>query len=181
MKKAYLVVLATAFIFLAGFLLSALGRAPEGAQQKKEEKAQKTVGSKEEAKWTETTVKAGSTPENKKALESGKPVTVTGEVVEVSCYMQLRKRGTAHLDCGKECIRNGQPIGIVDKDGTLYIIMAEQHDPRRRGEVDIKRTFMPLLATTVTVSGMEADYQGVKALYVHGQPVRKSPRATTTQ
>ena len=49
---------------------------------------------------------------SKKVLESGKVATVTGEVVDVSCYLQLGKRGEAHVPCGTKCITNGQPIGI---------------------------------------------------------------------
>src|SRR5438128_7600816 len=93
------------------------------------------------AKWTPTTIEAAATEAQKKVLATGKPVTVTGEVVDVSCYMQLGKRGEAHVACGTKCIANGQPIGIVDADENLYIVMPEEHHPRRDGQADIRTLF----------------------------------------
>src|SRR5882672_3195483 len=75
------------------------------------------LGKEESAKWTPTTIEAASGELNKKVLESGEVKTVTGEVVDVSCFLQLGKRGEAHIPCGSKCIRNGQPIGLVDPDG----------------------------------------------------------------
>jgi hypothetical protein len=76
------------------------------------------LGSKDSAKWTETTTKAAGTPEQKKVLDSGKATTITGELVEVSCYLQLGKKGEAHIPCGRDCIKHGQPAGILDSKGS---------------------------------------------------------------
>jgi len=124
------------------------------------------VGSKETAKWTATTYGAAATEAQKKVLEGGRPETVIGEVVDVSCYMQLGKRGEAHIPCGTKCIRNGMPIGLVDANDDLYILFAEQHDPRRDGQVDLVETFLPLLAKQVTVTGMLTEMKGYRALFV---------------
>src|SRR6185503_2469093 len=67
------------------------------------------LGKAETAKWTATTLEAATAEANKKMLESGKPATITGEIVDVSCYLQLGKRGEAHVACGSKCIANGQP------------------------------------------------------------------------
>src|SRR5438132_9270592 len=63
-------------------------------------------------KWSATTIEAAATEENKKVLERGKPLSVTGEIVDVSCYLQLGKRGQSHVACGSKCLQHGQPIGI---------------------------------------------------------------------
>jgi len=118
------------------------------------------------AKWSATTYEAAASEANKKVLKSGKATTVTGEVVDVSCYMELGKRGEAHVACGSKCIEHGAPVGIVDEKGNLYILFAEEHHPRRDGEVDIRKTFQPLLAQNVTVSGMMTEMRGVRALFV---------------
>ncbi|HEY2924492.1 MAG TPA: hypothetical protein VGJ98_05950, partial [Candidatus Eisenbacteria bacterium] len=112
------------------------------------------IGTPDSARWTATTYEAATAEANKKVLASGKATTVTGEVVDVSCYLQLGKRGEAHIPCGSKCIENGQPIGLVDSDEALYILFAEEHHPRRDGQVDLKKVFAPLLAKTVTVTGM---------------------------
>jgi hypothetical protein len=120
----------------------------------------------ESAKWTPTTLEAATTEAQKKVLDSGKPATVTGEVVDVSCYLQLGKRGEAHVACGSKCIANGQPIGLLDDEDHLYILMPEEHHPRRDGQVEIKTVFAPLLAKKVTVSGMATEMHGYRALFV---------------
>ena len=124
------------------------------------------LGKPESAKWTATTYEAATAEANKKVLESGKVATVTGEVVDVSCYLQLGKRGEAHVACGSKCIANGQPIGIVDAEDYLYIVMAEEHHPRRDGEVELKTVLSPLLAKTVTLTGMMTEMKGYRALFV---------------
>ena len=124
------------------------------------------LGKTETAKWSATTLEAATAEANKKMLESGKAATVTGEVVDVSCYMQLGKRGEAHVACGSKCIANGQPIGIVDAEDNLYIVMAEEHHPRRDGQVELKSVLGPLLAKKVTLTGMMTEMKGWRALFV---------------
>jgi hypothetical protein len=125
-----------------------------------------TIGTEAGAKCSDTTVKAAATPEQKAVLKKGKPATVTGEVIDVSCFLQLGKRGEKHIACGTKCLQNGQPAGIVDDDGNVYTLFVEQHDPRRDGKADLKATFIPLLAKRVKVSGMLVDQKSVKALFV---------------
>jgi hypothetical protein len=126
-----------------------------------------TVGSKADAEWTDTTVKAAATPEQQAQLKTGKQATITGEVIDVSCYLQLGKRGEKHIPCGTKCLNNGQPIGLVDDAGVVYVLFAEQHDPRRDGTMDLKATFIPLLAKRVTVTGMLTEQKDTKGLFVH--------------
>ena len=124
------------------------------------------LGKAETAQWSATTLESATSEAHKKVLASGKIATVTGEVVDVSCYLQLGKRGEAHVPCGSKCIANGQPIGIVDADGNLYIVMAEEHHPRRDGQVQLKSVLGPLLAKTVTLTGMMTEMKGYRALFV---------------
>jgi hypothetical protein len=53
------------------------------------------------------------------------PLTVRGEIVEVSCYTKLgieKSTGAGHLACAKECAAKGQPLAILtDGDGLLKI------------------------------------------------------------
>ena len=88
-----------------------------------------TLGEKPAQTWTDTTVAAGVD----KKPQPGHVVTVTGEVIDLSCYLQLGKHGEAHRSCGQKCAQNGQPVGLLAKDGTLYLLMPEEHHPRRDG------------------------------------------------
>ena len=119
--------------------------------------------------WTSTTVAAANRG------TTGKPATVVGEVVDVSCYLQLGKRGEKHIPCGTDCVKNGAPIGVVDGKNDLYVVMAEEHDPRRYGNIALKEAMLPFMAKTVQVSGMLTDREGVKTLYVQGYTVGSDP------
>ena len=136
------------------------------AQPAASEAKASVLGNPDSVKWTTTTNEAATAEANRRVLASGKPGTITGEVVDVSCYLQLGKRGEAHIACGSKCIANGQPIGIVDAEDRLYLLMAEEHHPRRDGQVELKSVFGPLLAKTVTVNGMVVEMKGYRALFV---------------
>ena len=122
------------------------------------------------AQWTPTTWDAISTPQHRKMLEHAHPMTVTGEVIDVSCFLQLGKRGEAHVACGQKCVRNGQPIGVVTDQGQLYLIIPEEHHPRRDGTVSIRERFAEFMAKRVRVSGMLTKYQDYRTLFVRTLP-----------
>ena len=140
--------------------------AESGAPKAPSKPADIHIGTSDSVGWSATTYEAAGAEANKKVLASGKPATVTGEVVDVSCYLQLGKRGEAHIPCGSKCIEHGQPIGLLDSDEKLYILFAEEHHPRRDGQVDLKKVFAPLLAKTVTVTGMMTEMKDYRALFV---------------
>jgi hypothetical protein len=124
-----------------------------------------TLGQKPPAEWTDTTVNAGVA---KKPLE-GKVVTVTGEIIDLSCYLQLGKHGEKHKACGVKCLQSGQPIGLLAKDGTVYMLMAEEHDPRRDGQTEsLRKAAIDNFAKIVEVTGTETSHNGFRALYVQG-------------
>jgi hypothetical protein len=123
-----------------------------------------TLGTKPDQPWTATSVAAGvdSKP------QPGKPVSVVGEIVDFSCYLQLGKHGEKHRSCGQKCVQNGQPIGLLTQDGTLYMLMPEEHDPRRDGGVDAKASASDHMGHIVRVEGTEADVHGYKGIFVQG-------------
>jgi hypothetical protein len=126
-----------------------------------------------DARWTDTTREAAATPQQRKALREGRPKTIVGEVVDVSCYLQLGKRGEAHRLCGQKCIRSGQPIGVVRDDGALYLIIPEEHHPRRDGQIDIRERFAELMGKRITISGMATTYHNSRALFVRSVPTEQ--------
>jgi hypothetical protein len=119
--------------------------------------------------WSVTTVT--SSIEGKPV--KGEPVSVTGEIIDLSCYLQVGKHGDKHRDCGQKCARNGQPIGVLLQDGTIYTLMDEEHDPRRDGLTDLRKELIENMANVVTVHGTFTDVDGQKAIYVQGSVVKK--------
>jgi hypothetical protein len=155
-------------------LLGAAGQEKKApAPPKKAESAAPAVklGSKDSAKWTDTTNAAAATPEQKAVLAGGKPMTVTGELVEVSCFLQLGKRGEKHIDCGSKCLQNGMPAAVVTSAGQIYLIIAEEHDPRRDGQADLRSVLIPLLSKQVSVTGMHTMHNGSHAIFVSASAV----------
>src|SRR5262245_8953002 len=78
-------------------------KSPTEATPAAQSEAPVVLGTAGAAKWSPTTLEAASTDANKKVLAKGKPLSVTGEIVDVSCYLQLGKRGPAHVACGSKC------------------------------------------------------------------------------
>jgi hypothetical protein len=123
-----------------------------------------TLGNKPAEPWTATTVAAGV---DKKPL-TGKPVTVSGEIVDLSCYLQLGKHGDKHKSCGTKCLQAGQPIGLVTKAGAIYMLMDEEHDPRRDGQTTLRQAAIDNFAKIMEVNGTETSVGGHKAVFVQG-------------
>src|SRR6266550_7318928 len=90
------------------------------------------LGEKSTEPWSATTI--GASVDGKPNPASMK--TVVGEIVDFSCYLQVGKHGDKHRPCGQKCFTNGQPIGLLTKDGNLYMLMEEEHDPRRDSLTD---------------------------------------------
>ena len=116
--------------------------------------------------WSATTLEAASKDEHKAVLKAATVATITGEVIDLSCYTQLGKKGEAHKACGTLCVTNGAPVGILTKEGKVYMILAEQHHPRRDGQVSLAQVFSKKMAETVTLTGMLSHQGGFDTLFV---------------
>src|SRR5450755_1366974 len=123
-----------------------------------------TLGQSMKEPWSATTIGAGVD----KKPESGHEVTLVGELVDFSCYLQLGKHGEKHRSCGAKCAQSGQPIGLLTQAGKLYMLMPEEHDPRRDGGVDIRTAGAEHMGHIIKVIGTEASVNGYSALYVAG-------------
>lgn len=133
----------------------------------------KEFGAHGSTQWTSTTNEAAASPENKAWLAKGRPETIQGEVVDVSCYLQLGKTGPKHADCGAKCVRNGQPVGILTASKELYIVMPEEHHPRRDGKTDVHEEFAKEMGNQVKVTGMVQKRPEGKAIFVNNMEVKK--------
>ncbi len=107
------------------------------------------------------------------AAIDGKPnpgtvTTVRGEIVDFSCYLEVGKHGEKHRGCAQRCLANGQPIGLLTQNGNLYMLMEEEHDPRRDGLTNFREAAIVAVGKIVDVSGVETAHAGYKAIYVGG-------------
>jgi len=94
------------------------------------------------------------------ASEPGGEQTLTGEVVDVFCYLNHGKDGLGkgHAECAKKCIKSGLPVAIKVGD-QLYLASMADHTAANQPLVD-------LAAQQVTVRGkvMERDGQHLIAI-----------------
>ena len=123
-----------------------------------------TLGTKPAQPWSATTV--GAAVDGK--ANPGTVTTLVGEIVDFSCYLQVGKHGEKHRACGQKCFTAGQPIGLLTSDGNLYMLMEEEHDPRRDGQTEFRKAATEHVAHIMEVNGTESSHGGYKALYVTG-------------
>jgi hypothetical protein len=128
------------------------------------DKPMATIGKAPSQPWTTTTVAAGvdSKP------QPGKAISVVGEIIDLSCYVQLGKHGEKHRSCGQKCAQQGQPVGLLTQTGAIYLLMPEEHDPRRDGGVDAKASASDHMGHIVKVEGTEASVGAYRGIYVQG-------------
>jgi hypothetical protein len=121
-------------------------------------------GEQSKEPWSATTI--GASVDGKP--NPGTVRTVTGEIVDFSCYLQVGKHGDKHRDCAQKCFRNGQPIGLLTENGDLYMLMEEEHDPRRDGMGVFRQAAIDQAGHIMQVSGTASSVNGFNALYVRG-------------
>jgi hypothetical protein len=108
------------------------------------------------------------------AAVDGKPnpgaaiVTLTGEIIDFSCYLQIGKHGEKHRSCAQKCFQQGQPIGLMTQNGDLYLLMEEEHDPRRDGQTNFRDAAVEHASHIMEVTGTLWKWRGYNALYVTG-------------
>src|SRR5512139_2156217 len=89
--------------------------------------------------------------------EEAKPVTLTGEVIDMYCYMDHKAMGAEHAKCAQSCIGKGIPVGFLTTDGTMYLIIGKEHAPAN-AEV------APFAGKQSTITGKVMENNGVKAI-----------------
>ena len=91
----------------------------------------------------------------------GKSKTITGEVVDVACYVGSGAHGEKHRSCAEACAKGGGSLGILeDKTNKLYLVVA----PQPGG--DPKAKLMEHIAHKVQVTGPVAMRGGVATVAV---------------
>ncbi|MGI8891510.1 MAG: hypothetical protein ACR2G0_12110 [Chthoniobacterales bacterium] len=93
--------------------------------------------------------------QEKEKLDAAATKEVTGEVVDMMCYVDHNAMGEKHAGCAEKCIKGGGPVGIVS-DGKAYLVVGA-HKP-------MNDELAPLAGKTVTLKGKMATNGGVAML-----------------
>ena len=86
-------------------------------------------------------------------------ILVTGEVLDMTCYIAYNLSGPDHAECARVCIRNGLPAGIKTKDGKVYLLTGNPGD-------SINAKLADYAAKIVTIKGKETVRDGFAQLQV---------------
>jgi len=91
-------------------------------------------------------------------------ILVTGEVLDMTCYIASNLSGPDHAECAKVCIRSGEPAGIKAQDGKVYLLTGEPGH-------SINAEVAEYAAKTVTIKGRQTFRDGFAQLQV--EEIRK--------
>jgi hypothetical protein len=91
----------------------------------------------------------------KEKLESGAGKTITGEVVDLMCFVDHNASGDKHAACAAKCIKGGGPVGI-SSEGKTYIIVGE-HKP-------MNDELAEYAGKTITLKGKLAEREGISMI-----------------
>ena len=86
--------------------------------------------------------------------------TLSGEVVDLACYIGHSGKGETHKSCAVKCAAMGQPVGLLSSDGRLYLLVADHVDS---GPYEKARK---LAGEQVEMKGEVAAKDGISALTV---------------
>ena len=128
------------------------------------EKPVHQIGETPKKMWSESTVGAAV---NNRPL-GGKSVKRVGEIIDVSCYVQLGKHGQPHEGCGKACVLNGYPIGLLDASGNVYLLFGEEHESRQQGTSVFAKAMVNHMGHVEEVRGTYTIVNGMRAIYIQG-------------
>jgi hypothetical protein len=92
---------------------------------------------------------------------SGAPQTIRGELVDLACYLDHGAKGDGHKACATSCALKGLPIGILDKDNKITLVIGE-HDRSLNAEL------APKMGTTIALTGKVVSRDGVQMIEVSG-------------
>jgi hypothetical protein len=84
--------------------------------------------------------------------------TVTGEVVDMGCYLGHAARGEKHVSCATRCLSQGMPMGLLTSNGTLYLVTLD-HD-----NADPYNSLKNMAGKEVTITGGLLTRSGMKSI-----------------
>ena len=91
--------------------------------------------------------------DDKENLAAGETKKITGEIIDMACYIDHNATGEKHTDCAKKCITSGLPVGLKADDGKTYLLIGE-HKP-------LNSELAQYAAKKITVEGKVAQRDGL--------------------
>lgn len=89
-----------------------------------------------------------------------KGAVVTGEVLDMACYMAHEAKGAGHAKCAKSCLLDGAPMGLLTEKGEVYLLVGDHSDDKPY------KAAMELAGMKAKVTGTLSRKNGVQAIVV---------------
>jgi len=102
--------------------------------------------------------------DSRHAVAGAQEIVVTGEVLDMTCYIASNLSGPDHAKCARICIRSGEPAGIKAQDGKVYLLTGEPGQ-------SINAKLADYAAQVVTIKGKKSVRDGFAQLQV--EEIRK--------
>src|SRR5436309_15115703 len=102
-----------------------------------------------------TTLTFAHEEQGKDSLDAAATKEITGEVVDMMCYVDHNATGDKHAGCAAKCIKGNGPVGIVS-DGKAYLIVGD-HKP-------MNDALAEFAGKTITIRGKMAERGGIGML-----------------
>jgi hypothetical protein len=89
----------------------------------------------------------------------GKNITATGELVDMWCYFEAGDHGPQHKACSTACAKAGNPIGLLQKNGQVYVLAGmKDHQPAKELLVNHMNEHAAVKGTLVSKGGVNMLY-----------------------
>ena len=86
--------------------------------------------------------------------------TITGEIIDITCYLRHDSRGEKHIKCGTSCANLGMPLGLLeDETDKVYLIVPPGHE-------DPKGPVLPYMGKKITVDAILYTMGGLTGLEI---------------
>ena len=81
--------------------------------------------------------------------------SITGEIVDLMCYVDHGAKGEKHKGCAEKCIKSGGPVGLLSGDD-LYLVIGDHKQ--------MNEELASKAAQTVTLKGKVVEKNGMKMI-----------------
>lgn len=94
--------------------------------------------------------------------------TITAEVVDLVCYLNMGAKGEGHRECAQVCADQGLALGFLGSDGNIYLASG-QGMPAAPTNPDLR----PHAEHTVEVTGTLHERAGARSIIIESIKMKK--------
>jgi len=94
------------------------------------------------------------------AAGAGSDFTLTGQVIDMNCYVTMGASGAAHKQCAAACAKAGVALAILGSDGNVYMpVSRKPADPQNS-------RLVPFAEARVKITGTHRMSNGIHTIEI---------------